>query len=59
VESFYAGDDWKFAKNFQLSFGVRWDYQQSYSNDSSTYLKFNNFDDNVCAALWLYLGFHR
>ena len=31
VESFYVGDDWKFAKNFQLSFGIRWDYQQSYS----------------------------
>jgi outer membrane receptor for ferrienterochelin and colicin len=35
VESFYAGDDWKFAKNFQLSFGIRWDYQQSYGNDTA------------------------
>ncbi|HEV2835032.1 MAG TPA: TonB-dependent receptor [Pyrinomonadaceae bacterium] len=59
VESFYAGDDWKFAKNFQLSFGLRWDYQQSYSNDGGTYLKFNNFDDNVAPRfgfIWDFTG---
>jgi outer membrane receptor protein involved in Fe transport len=51
TESFYAGDDWKFAKNFQLSFGIRWDYQQAYSNNNSTYLKFNNFDDNAAPSV--------
>jgi hypothetical protein len=59
VESFYVGDDWKFAKNFQLSFGVRWDYQQAYGNDSSTYLKFNNFDDNAAPRfgfIWDFTG---
>ncbi|HKG61029.1 MAG TPA: TonB-dependent receptor [Pyrinomonadaceae bacterium] len=59
VESFYAGDDWKFAKNFQLSFGIRFDYQQSYGNDSSTYLKFNNFDDNAAPRfgfIWDFTG---
>jgi outer membrane receptor protein involved in Fe transport len=59
VESFYVGDDWKFAKNFQLSFGVRWDYQQSYGNDDSTYLKFNNFDDNAAPRfgfIWDFTG---
>jgi outer membrane receptor protein involved in Fe transport len=59
VESFYAGDDWKFAKNFQLSFGLRWDYQQAYGNDNSTYLKFNNFDDNVAPRfgfIWDFTG---
>src|SRR5215213_2968176 len=59
VESFYAGDDWKFAKNFQLSFGVRWDYQQSYGNDNSSYLKFNNFDDNAAPRfgfIWDFTG---
>jgi outer membrane receptor protein involved in Fe transport len=59
VESFYAGDDWKFAKNFQLSFGIRWDYQQSYSNGGSTYLKFNNFDDNAAPRfgfIWDFTG---
>jgi outer membrane receptor protein involved in Fe transport len=59
VESFYAGDDWKFAKNFQLSFGLRWDYQQAYGNDNSTYLKFNNFDDNAAPRfgfIWDFTG---
>jgi outer membrane receptor protein involved in Fe transport len=59
VESFYVGDDWKFAKNFQLSFGMRWDYQQSYGNDNSTYLKFNNFDDNAAPRfgfIWDFTG---
>src|SRR5690349_5995690 len=59
TESFYAGDDWKFAKNFQLSFGIRWDYQQAYSNSGSTYLKFNNFDDNAAPRfgfIWDFTG---
>ena len=59
VESFYAGDDWKIGRNFQLNFGIRWDYQQSYSNDSSTYLKFNNFDDNAAPRfgfIWDFTG---
>src|SRR5689334_17653373 len=59
VESFYGGDDWKFAKNFQLSFGIRWDYQQSYSNNGGTYLKFNNFDDNAAPRfgfIWDFTG---
>ncbi|HEY2963140.1 MAG TPA: TonB-dependent receptor [Pyrinomonadaceae bacterium] len=59
VESFYAGDDWKFARNFQLSFGIRWDYQQSYSNNGGTYLKFNNFDDNAAPRfgfIWDFTG---
>lgn len=59
VESFYVGDDWKFAKNFQLSFGIRWDYQQSYSDGDFTYLKFNNFDDNAAPRfgfIWDFTG---
>ena len=60
VESFYVGDDWKFAKNFQLSYGVRWDYQQSYGNGTNnTYLKFNHFDDNAAPRfgfIWDFTG---
>ncbi len=59
VESFYVGDDWKFAKNFQLSFGIRWDYQQAYSDGGETYLKFNNFDDNAAPRfgfIWDFTG---
>jgi hypothetical protein len=59
VESFYAGDDWKLARNFQLSFGLRWDYQQLYSNDGGTYLKFNDFKDNAAPRIgfiWDFTG---
>src|SRR6201991_1085363 len=59
VESFYVGDDWKFARNFQLSFGIRWDYQQAYSDGGATYLKFNNFDDNAAPRfgfIWDFTG---
>jgi outer membrane receptor protein involved in Fe transport len=59
VQSFYAGDDWKFARNFQLSFGLRWDYQAAYSNGGATYLKFHNFDDNAAPRfgfIWDFTG---
>jgi len=59
VESFYVSDDWKFARNFQLSFGVRWDYQQTYSNDGGAYLKFNDFKDNAAPRfgfIWDFTG---
>ncbi len=59
VESFYVGDDWKFAKNWQASFGGRWDYQQSYNNKGQSYLKFNNFKDNFAprfGLIWDFTG---
>jgi len=59
VESFYAGDDWKVLPNLQVSFGARWDYQQAYNNDGSSYIKFNNFRDNLAprfGIIWDYTG---
>jgi len=59
VESFYVGDDWKFAQNWQVSYGARWDYQQAYNNDGSSYIKFNNFRDNLAprfGLLWDFTG---
>jgi hypothetical protein len=59
VESFYVGDDWKFARNFQASFGARWDYQQSYNNTGQSYIKFNNFKDNLAprfGLIWDFTG---
>ena len=59
VESFYAGDDWKFARNWQVSLGGRWDYQQIYANGGATFMKFNNFWDNFAPRLgvtWDFTG---
>ena len=47
VESFYVGDDWKIIPTLQVSYGARWDYQQGYNNNGDSYIKFNNFWDNL------------
>ena len=47
VESFYVQDDYRLLKNLQFNIGVRWDYQQAYGNDGVTYLKLNNWFDNL------------
>ncbi|HKR00739.1 MAG TPA: TonB-dependent receptor [Pyrinomonadaceae bacterium] len=58
VESFYIQDDFKLSKNVQFNFGLRWDYQQAYGTDS-TYLKLNNFKDNLqprVGLIWDFTG---
>ena len=57
AEAFYIQDDYKFAKDFQFSIGARWDYQQAYSNDGNSYVKFNNFWDNLAPRLGLIWDF--
>ena len=47
MESFYVQDDWRIMKNLQINLGVRWDFQQSYGNAGKTYLKLNNWKDNL------------
>ncbi|MEO6333958.1 MAG: TonB-dependent receptor, partial [Pyrinomonadaceae bacterium] len=47
VESFYVQDDWRVARNLQFNIGVRWDYQQSQGNGGVSYLKLNNWFDNL------------
>jgi outer membrane receptor protein involved in Fe transport len=53
AEGFYVQDDWKFAKNWQANIGVRWDYQQAYNSDGTSYVKFNTFWDNTAPRLGL------
>jgi outer membrane receptor protein involved in Fe transport len=53
AEAFYIQDDYKFARDWQFSIGARWDYEQAYNNDGSSYIKFNNFWDNLAPRLGL------
>lgn len=56
-EAFYVQDDYKFARNFQFNIGVRWDYEQAYNANSASYIKFNNFWDNLAPRLGLVWDF--
>ena len=47
VESWYAQDDWRITRNFQLNLGVRWDLQQSANADGGSYLALNNLFDTL------------
>ena len=53
AEAFYVQDDYKFARDWQLSIGARWDYEQAYGNGGQSYVKFNNFWDNLAPRLGL------
>ena len=53
AEAFYLQDDYKFARDWQFSIGARWDYEQAYNNDGVSYIKFNNFWDNLAPRLGL------
>jgi outer membrane receptor protein involved in Fe transport len=53
AEAFYVQDDWKFLPNWQFNIGARWDYEQAYNNNGSSYIKFNNFWDNLAPRLGL------
>jgi outer membrane receptor protein involved in Fe transport len=53
AEAFYVQDDYKFARDWQFSIGARWDYEQAYNNDGVSYIKFNNFWDNLAPRIGL------
>ena len=59
VEGFYIQDDWRVTKNLQFNIGARWDYQQARGNEGVTYLKLNNWFDNLQPRLgfiWDFTG---
>ncbi|HEX8000168.1 MAG TPA: TonB-dependent receptor, partial [Pyrinomonadaceae bacterium] len=59
VESFYIQDDFKISRNVQFNFGLRWDFQQSYGSGDQSYLKLNNFKDNLqprVGLIWDFTG---
>jgi outer membrane receptor protein involved in Fe transport len=57
TESFYIQDDYKIARNVQINAGLRWDYQQAYGQGGVSYLKFNDFKDNLQPRLGLIWDF--
>ena len=62
VESFYVQDEYKATRNLQLTFGLRWDYQQAYGQDDVSYLKLNDFIANLQPRLgisWDFTGTGR
>jgi outer membrane receptor protein involved in Fe transport len=56
VESFYVQDDFRVTRDLQFNVGLRWDYQQIHSGES-TYLKLNSFKDNLQPRLGLIWDF--
>jgi outer membrane receptor protein involved in Fe transport len=58
VQSGYIQDDFKITRNLQINMGVRWDFQQAKSFDT-TYLKLNQFFPNAQPRLgfiWDFTG---
>jgi outer membrane receptor protein involved in Fe transport len=58
VESFYLQDEFRLNRDIQFNVGLRWDYQQLH-NGESTFLKLNNFKDNLQPRLGLIWDFTR
>jgi hypothetical protein len=59
VQSFYIQDDFKVTPNVQFNIGLRWDFQQAYSRNSVSYIKLNNFKDNLqprIGFIWDFTG---
>jgi len=59
VEGFYVQDDWRVMPNLQFNIGARWDYQQARGNEGVTYLKLNNWFDNLqprIGFIWDFTG---
>jgi outer membrane receptor protein involved in Fe transport len=59
TESFYIQDDYKISRNVQINAGLRWDYQQAYGQGGTTYLKLNDFKDNLqprLGIIWDFTG---
>lgn len=59
TESFYFQDNLKLSRNFQFNLGLRWDFQQAAAADGQSYLKLNNFRDNLQPRIGFVWDFTR
>jgi hypothetical protein len=59
VEGFYVQDDFKVTKNVQFNMGLRWDYQQAIGSGNFSYVKLNNFKDNLQPRVGLIWDFTK
>jgi outer membrane receptor protein involved in Fe transport len=53
----YIQDDFRLTRDLQLSLGLRWDWQASFSNGGATYLKLQQFIPNLQPRLGLIWDF--
>ena len=59
VLSNYLQDEWKLTRTLQVNLGLRWDYQEGFSNGGATYIKLNQFIHDTQPRLglvWDYTG---
>jgi outer membrane receptor protein involved in Fe transport len=59
TQGFYIQDDYRLTPNVQINAGLRWDYQQAYQEGGGSYLKLNNFKDNLqprVGLVWDFTG---
>jgi outer membrane receptor protein involved in Fe transport len=57
MQAFYIQDDYKFTKNWQLNVGARWDYEQAIGRGGFSYVKLNNWWDNLQPRIGLVWDF--
>jgi len=59
VVSNYIQDEFKVSRDFQLNYGVRWDYQQAYADGGARYIGLNKFLQNAqprIGGVWDFTG---
>jgi outer membrane receptor protein involved in Fe transport len=59
VLSHYIQDEWRLGRDFQVNLGLRWDYQEGFSNGGGVYVKLNRFLQDAQPRLGMVWDFTR